>query len=100
MDISHVDVDDITGQVASMQYPALLITQPNATTSTVLPVLEKGVMPVIVQFEGQERILTRVRNSAYVIDKLLRTHSGLQYLKDSSTTIQIESIKDYMEGVL
>lgn len=94
-----VDVSDFTNQKTSMSYPALLLTEPNGTTTTVLPNLEKGDLPLIVRFEGQERVLARVRDSAYTINMICRTHSGVTYLKDPNTAIKLSTVRDYLEEV-
>lgn len=69
----------------------------NATTPLVVPNLEVGELPLVGSFKGQRRVLVRISESAYNIDKLLRTHGVLKYIDENGNMHVVNSVVDYLE---
>lgn len=69
----------------------------NETTPLVVPNLEVGELPLVGTYKDQRRVLTRISESAYNIDKLLRTHGVLKYIDGNGSMHVINNVIDYLE---
>lgn len=95
--IRSLNVDEFSQRRTQIKYPNLLIKNINPITPLVVPVLEKGDMPVIGVHEGVRKIIGYISISAFNVDKLLRTHGALVYSNSESEVIEINKIEDYLE---
>lgn len=91
-----VDVEGLTHKSVTLRYPYIEITNINDTTPLILSVLEKGDITVIGEYKGQRRVLGSISDSAYNMDKILRTHETFNYVEKDCVT-EIDSIRKYLE---
>ena len=94
-----LDIQDFRSKQIQLKYPCVLITDLNATTPLVVGQLEAGDIPLIAEYNNVKRVVCNISNSAYNIDKLLRTHEGIQYLQSESSFKDITNIRDYLEVI-
>lgn len=94
-----IDVDAFTAKRVNARYPNIFIPSLNGTTPLVVELLEKGELPVIGEHNGQRRVICYISESAYNIDKLLRTHDVLKYMSDADSTYDVHSVREYLEVV-
>lgn len=92
-----IDVEGLTHDRVTLQYPYITLKNINETTPLVLSTLTKGDMKIIGEYKGQRKVLGSISGSAYNIDKLLRTHETLDYVMSSDTVCSINSVRDYLE---
>lgn len=89
---------NITNERTALTYPYVKLLDPSDAVALVVPFIEDGTLPIICEFEGIVRQIGSVRLSALVLSKLCKI-SRLEYHKDKSSCIQINTSEDIM-GVL
>ena len=97
--ITSLNVDEFSQRRTQIKYPNITLLDVNPTTPLVRTLVEVGDIPIHGKYNGKTVVVGRMSNSAYNIDKLLRTHGTLIYSTSEETSYEINSIKDYLEVV-
>lgn len=77
----------------------LEVLELNPTYPLVVGLLEEGELQVIAEYKGQRRVIANISESAYNVDKLLRTHGELKYVTETGESYPIKSVIDYLEVI-
>ncbi len=94
-----ISVEELIARKTSEGFPNVLVTTPNETLPVVVQTLEKGDMQLIVELKGQRKVVARISESAFNIDKLLRTVGPIFYRKSVEEAIEIRDIPTYLSCV-
>lgn len=94
-----IDIQELTERKTSERFPNVLIKTPNETLPVVVRTLEKGDMQLIVEFNGRRKVVDEISQSAYNIDKLIRTVGNISYRKDSNQVFDVGDIVTYLSCV-
>lgn len=94
-----IDIQELTERKTSERFPNVLIKTPNETLPVVVRTLEKGDMQLIVEFNGRRKVVAEISQSAYNIDKLIRTVGNISYRKDSNQVFDVGDIVTYLSCV-
>lgn len=95
---SKLDIEKIRSRETSMPYPHLFIEELSSCCAVVIQALDEGNVPLIATYKGTTKIVKKISNSVYNIDKLLRV-TTLRCFDSKDSSIQISSVLDYMEVV-
>lgn len=94
-----INIEQVTERRTDEQFPNVVIPTPNDTLVVVIPTLEKGDMQLITEFKGKRKVLARISQSAYNIDRLLRTVGNLQYRLSAEKEVEIKDISSYLSCI-
>ncbi len=92
-----IDVYKFSSRKGEVTYPNITVLSPNKTTPLIVGLLKEGEMPLILELNGDRKIVKRISISAYNIDWMLRTCGSLRYRKSENEETIINSIEDYLE---
>lgn len=95
----YVNVEELTHNKVNLQYPYIELNSLNDTTPLILSLLEKGDLKVVGSLQGQRRVLGSISESAYNIDKLLRTHDSVNYVSETGVR-EITTVVEYLEALM
>lgn len=93
----ELDVDKFRSRFVDMVYPCIRIDDLNDTTPLLVDFLESGEVPVMATYKGVSKVVCNISLSAYNIDKILRTHNEVFFLKQPGDEVQIRNIQGYLE---
>lgn len=88
---------DFNDKVRDAEYPNILLPEVNQATPLIVKLLDPGTLPLVGELNGIKKVIARVSDSAYNIDKLLRTHSEVRFNKNKEESYDLSSITDYLE---
>lgn len=94
-----INVEELKSRKTSEEFPNVLIQSPNETLPVIVQTLEKGDMQLIVEFNGQRKVVARISESAYNIDRLIRTVGKIIYRKSITDVIEVMDIPTYLSCV-
>lgn len=94
-----MDVAAFSKTSVKADYPSFELFEINDTLPVVVSALEKGDMPLIAHHNGQRKVVCRVSPSAFNVDKILLTQGNLKFNIDESKSVDISSVKEYLEVV-
>lgn len=94
-----INIQELTEKKASERFPNILVLTPNETLPVVVRTLEKGDMQLIVEFNGKRKVVASISESAYNINKLIRTVGHISYRKSSEEVIDVGDITTYLSCV-
>lgn len=95
--ITSLNVEEFSQRRTQVKYPNVTLLDVNPTTPLIRTLVEEGDVPIHGKHNGKTVVVGRMSNSAYNIDKLLRTHGTLIYSVSEEETYEINDIKDYLE---
>ena len=70
---------NLTNDRIDMPYPHVKVLEPSDALALLVPILSKGDLPVICEFEGTTRKIGSIRKSATVLKDLSRVSKMLYY---------------------
>ena len=91
-----IDIENLVENKIKLNYPCILIDNPNRTLPLMVRNLEEGDMQLIVEFNGKTKVVKKMSRSALNVDKLIRTNGTLKYVISKDIIIPINSITDYL----
>jgi hypothetical protein len=92
-----MNIQELTQPKESVEYPNILIENPDETFAVVFKSLEKGKMQVHMALNGQQRCIGRISMSPKNIHRILRVHKPIRYNMTSTYGVTITNIEDYLE---
>ena len=95
--VTTLDVEEFSKRYSTAMYPRFELVRLNDTTPLVVSLLEQGGVPLIGVYKGERRIIGTVSNSAYNVNKILKTHGSLWYYKTKDNFREVGYIEDYLE---
>lgn len=95
-----INIEQVTERRTDEQFPNVVIPTPNDTLVVVIPTLEKGDMQLITEFKGKRKVLARISQSAYNIDRLLRTVGILKYRLSAEKEVELSDISSYLSCIM
>lgn len=93
---SSLDPDALRSRTTKMPYPNIHIKDLNKCVPIVVNSLEEGSLPLLGTLNGVTKIIKKISESSYNINKLLRVTS-LEVNINEGYSRNIETISDYME---
>ena len=94
-----LNIQSFTSKQVQYKYPYIRLKELNDTTPLVVSMLEEGDIPLLAEYKGITKVISHISSSAYNIDKLIRTHSGVVYCKAASDEREIYSAREYLEVI-
>lgn len=94
-----INIQELTERKTSESFPNVLILTPNETLPVIVRTLEKGDMQLIVEFNGKRKVVAKISQSAYNIDRLIRTLGTISYRRSAEDTVEISNIETYLCSV-
>lgn len=91
-----LDVDDLVSKKVQLRIPYFILPEVNDTLPLVLSILEKGDIQILATFNGEQRIVGRISDSAYNVDKLIRTQKEVIYKTESDEYV-LTNVCEYLE---
>lgn len=94
-----IDVEALTERKTSEKFPCILISAPNQTVPLVVSGLEKGDMQLHCEYQGKRKVVAYISESAFNIDKLIRTLGSICYRISPEISMDISDIETYLSCV-
>lgn len=94
-----LDVDGFSSRKSKIEYPYVEVVDINETLPLVVKALESGDIPLVGNYKGVTRMISKIDATAFNLDKILRTQGLILYHKSEDEQIEIRSIVDYLEVV-
>lgn len=91
---------DFSNKFVKEQYPNITLPEVNQTTPLIVKLLEPGEIPLIGILNDVKKVIAKISDSAYNVDKLLRTHSEVVFNKSKDESYDIASVLDYLEVIV
>ena len=88
---------DFSPKIIKEEFPNIVIADANDTTPLVAGLLEKGTMALICAVDKKRKVVGHISESAYNIDRILRTHGDVTLNQSVSNRVRIHSVREYME---
>lgn len=95
--VTELNVEEFSRKHTNIKYPNFILNNINETTPLVVSLLEEGEIPLIGIHNGVKKVVKYISNSAYNVDKILRTHGVITYVLSESDSKVIKRIQDYLE---
>lgn len=95
-----LDIQSFRSQKVQSKFPCVMLRNLNETTPLVVSMLEEGDLPLLAEYKGQKRIVKNISDSAYNIDKLIRTHGDLTYFESEDSVREIATVREYLEVIV
>lgn len=94
-----MNIQELTQPKESVEYPNILIENPDETFAIVFKNLEKGDMQVHMTYKGQQRCIGRISASPMNIKNILRVHKSIRYNISNAYGVDITSVEKYLEVI-
>lgn len=98
MEVKELDVQSFSKRYVNDEHPALIITKPsNACVPVLQNCLYHGNLPLIIERNGERKLIRRMSESAYNVQALLLVCSGILYVDKDDKEHIINTVEDYLE---
>lgn len=91
-----INVDNLVSNKTSYHYPNILLLGYNDALPLIANILKKGDMQVILNYEGQQRVIARIAECGSNIDWLLRTLGTFRLYLSPTEYKDISTFEDYL----
>lgn len=97
--MNQIDIESLTSRRSSEVFPNFLVNNPNDTIPLIVPSLEMGDYQLIIDLNGNRKVIARISLSAYNVDRLIRCTGSLIYRQSSEVSHVLLNVEKYLEVV-
>ena len=97
--VREIDIDSFSKPKLKRSYPYIELTEFNNMLELIVKLLEPGSMQIQATYKGVTKVIGNVSDSAYNVDKLLRSGQKVRLWTTEDSFKDISEIMDYMEVI-
>lgn len=97
--VKEVDIDSFSKPRVDIKYPYIELLEFNDTLPAIVGILKQGDMQIKATYKGVTKVICSINQSAYNIDKLLRTQQKVRIWLSPDKYKDIKTVLDYLEVI-